>query len=131
MSSRRSQRISIAAWLGILSLAIQALVPALLAAEIRLAQSEQGQSIFTLCAYGHLHTHAAQQEGDTPSHDDDIGTICPICIALLASPTFTAPPEIALPLPAVAHVESADESPCAFPRATYAAAYHSRAPPSL
>jgi hypothetical protein len=133
MRSRGLRRNAIAAWLGILALAIQALIPALLAAEIELARSERGQSVFTLCAFGHLHVAAAHDDGgqapDNPEQDDDVGTTCPICVALLASPAFTAPPQVAVPLPAVATVETFAATPTQAPAAFVIPAYRSRAPP--
>lgn len=126
----RPKRIALAAWLGILALAIQALIPVLLAAEIEIAATEPGKSVFTLCAFGHLHVAQPSADGKAPpASDDDRGTVCPICIALQAAPPFTAPPQIALPLPAALPLDIvvADAQPSAENAAT--AAYRSRAPP--
>ena len=133
MTPRKRSRIAFAAWLGIVALAIQALIPALLAAEIDIAGREGGASIFTLCAFGHVHvdsTHDGQGGTDTPQHDDELGAACPICIALIASPAFTAPTPVALPLPmasAIAALARIDgqEAPLRFATT----AYRSRAPP--
>src|SRR6185437_85450 len=81
MSGGRLQRV--AAWLGLLAFAVQAVVPLLVAAEIGLAAQSGTRSIFELCAYGHLHavSHDASspgKSGDPGHHDDD--TICPICV---------------------------------------------------
>jgi hypothetical protein len=57
MRPRKRPRIAFAAWLGIFALAIQALIPALLAAEIEIAGQEHGASVFTLCAFGHHRAH--------------------------------------------------------------------------
>ena len=133
MTPRKRPRIAFAAWLGIVALAIQALIPALLAAEIEIAGRERGASVFTLCAFGHVHVAATHDEPggtDRPQHDDELGAACPICIALIASPAFTAPPPIALPLPmasAIAAPAPSDgqEAPVRFATT----AYRSRAPP--
>jgi len=122
-----------AAWLGVLALLVQVLIPALLAAELKLAQDEHGQSVFTLCAFGHLHvaTHDSSGTGpEVPGHDQDVGALCPICLALLASPAFTAPPLFSLPLPVVTPLETFT-AVATQPRAAVAVtAYRSRAPPN-
>jgi len=89
MRPRKRPRIAFAAWLGIVALAIQALIPALLAAEIEIAGQEHGASVFTLCAFGHLHvaTTPAEPGGTgTPPHDEELGAPCPICLPPIASP---------------------------------------------
>ncbi|HJT06449.1 MAG TPA: DUF2946 family protein [Stellaceae bacterium] len=133
MRPRKRSRIAFAAWLGIVALAIQALIPALLAAEIDIADQEHGASVFTLCAFGHVHvatTHDEPGGTDTPQHDDELGAACPICIALIASPAFTAPAPVALPLPLAGAIASlapieGQEAPVRFATT----AYRSRAPP--
>ncbi|HKW52523.1 MAG TPA: DUF2946 family protein [Stellaceae bacterium] len=133
MRPRKRPRIAFAAWLGIVALAIQALIPALLAAEIEIAGKEHGASVFTLCAFGHVHfatPHDEQDGKNTPPSDEGTSAPCPICIALIASPAFTAPPQIALPLPlasAIAAPASTDGQEAPVRLAT--TAYRSRAPP--
>ena len=133
MRPRKRPRIAFAAWLGIVALAIQALIPALLAAEIEIAGREHGASVFTLCAFGHVHVgtpHKEQDGKDTPQPDDGLGAPCPICIALIASPAFTAPPQVGLPLPlasAIAALAPSDGQEA--PVRLASTAYHSRAPP--
>jgi len=133
MRPRKRLRFAFAAWLGIAALAIQALIPALLAAEIDIAGKEGGGSVFTLCAFGHLHVatpHEEQEGKNTPQPDDGPDAICPICIALLASPAFTAPPQIAVPLPVIAGTVATLIPPeRQIPVRLVAAAYRSRAPP--
>jgi hypothetical protein len=125
-------RIAFAAWLGIVALAIQALIPALLAAEIEIA-GQQGAGVFTLCAFGHIHVGTApdQQDGKhSPQQDDELGIPCPICIALIASPAFTAPPQVALPVPLASTLDAlAPSDGQEAPVRLAATAYHSRAPP--
>ncbi|HEX6840819.1 MAG TPA: DUF2946 family protein [Stellaceae bacterium] len=133
MTPRKRSRIAFAAWLGVVALAIQALIPALLAAEIEIAGREHGASAFTLCAFGHVHlatTHDEPGGTHTPQHDDGLGAPCPICIALIASPAFTAPAPVALPLPLASPIAAlapsdGQEAPVRFATT----AYRSRAPP--
>ena len=126
----RPKRIALAAWLGLLALAVQSLIPVLLAAEIQIAATQSGKSVFTLCAFGHIHVaHGADGKAPDSSGDEDQGTVCPICVALQAAPPFTAPPQIALPLPAALPLATivADTRPAA--KHVTTAAYRSRAPP--
>src|SRR5262249_56603453 len=127
MSGRRLQRI--AAWLGLLAFAVQAVVPLLVAAEIGLAAQSGSRSIFELCAYGHLHVvdHDATppgKSGDQGHQDDD--TICPICVALHAAPAFTAPALVALPLPVSGRIATSPVATTQTPRPPALAAYRSR-----
>jgi len=130
MGGRRLQRV--AAWLGLLAFAVQAVVPLLVAAEIGLAAQSGTRSIFELCAYGHVHVvdHDASAPGKSgdQGHDDD-GAICPICVALHAAPVFTAPTLVALPLPVAVGIEAPAVVTTETPRAPALAAYRSRAPP--
>jgi hypothetical protein len=131
MAGSRPKRIAFAAWLGILALAVQSFIPVLLAAEIEFAAHQPGTSVFTLCPFGHIHAAQPSADGKAPASPDgqDHGTLCPICIALQAAPPFTAPPQIALPLPASFPLETvlAEAEPAAKSVAT--SAYRSRAPP--
>jgi DUF2946 family protein len=132
MRPRKRPRIAFAAWLGIVALAIQALIPALLAAEIEIAGTERGASVFTLCAFGHVHVvtpHDAQGGKATPQSDEGLSAPCPICIALIASPAFTAPPQIALPLPVAGTVAALAPTEGQTPLRFIAVGYRSRAPP--
>jgi hypothetical protein len=133
MALRKRERISAAAWLGLLALAIQVLLPTLLAFEISIAGAEGATGLFSDCAYGHRHV-AAQQNGggkpsDTPRHDDGSADPCPICIALLASSSFMVPSDITLCVPAGAPIEAPSAIEAAAPTTSVAAAYRSRAPP--
>jgi hypothetical protein len=129
----RLKRIAVAGWLGILALGIQALIPVLLAAEIAIAGTTTGKSVFTLCAFGHLHAVAPPAaDGKSPpssTDDEDQGTVCPICIALQASPPFTAPAQIALPLPTGHPLDLVAATPARASERVATAAYRSRAPP--
>jgi Protein of unknown function (DUF2946) len=131
MVRSRPKRFALAAWLGMIALAVQSLIPVLLAAEIQIAATEPGKSVFTLCAFGHIHVAPPAADGSTPTPagDEDQGTVCPICIALQAAPPFTAPAQIALPVPVALPlaIVVADAQPAA--RIVATAAYRSRAPP--
>jgi len=136
MGMRRLKRSAFAGWLAVIALSIQALIPALLAAEIRAADAGGG-GLFTLCAYGHLHVATHHHEGSGSPHDShegdgdegEGGALCPICVALLASPVFTAAPAVFLPLPASRPAEVVVTSDTSFTVASFHGPYRSRAPP--
>ncbi|MGO8917459.1 MAG: DUF2946 domain-containing protein [Stellaceae bacterium] len=128
----RRQRSAIAAWLGLVALAIQGVVPLLVAVEISLAAGAGEDSVFEICEYGHLHAatpHEERAPGQSHHHDGDDGALCPICIALHASPVFTAPTTLALPLPVVREIASAVPEMRRSLRLVALVAYRSRAPP--
>jgi Protein of unknown function (DUF2946) len=133
MAVRKGERTFAAAWLGLLALAVQALLPVLLAVEIGISRADGTRGLFSECAYGHRHVAAPQggsgKPSDTPGHDDGDGGPCPVCIALLAAPPFTAPTEIALPLPVAGPVDALAYFDLRAPATSIAAAYRSRAPP--
>ena len=132
MGSRHPKRIAVAAWLALLALGVQSLIPVLLAAEIEVAVAQPGQSVFTLCTFGHLHPSAqsANHKSPTdPADDRGQGTLCPICIALQASPPFTAPVQIALPLPSGRPIDVLAATAASVPERVATLAYRSRAPP--
>jgi Protein of unknown function (DUF2946) len=129
MGSKRSRRFGFAAWLGLFAIAVQAFVPALVAAELALAHHEGAGRAFELCIFGHVHPAPADRPSVPPADDEKPGTVCPICIALLASPPFTAPPLIALPLPTSARSEAPALVSEVSARFEVATAYQSRAPP--
>jgi DUF2946 family protein len=128
------KRSAFAGWLAVIALSIQALIPALLAAEISVADTGSG-GLFTLCAYGHLHLAAHRDGTGSPGHSHEGeeggegGALCPICVALLASPLFTAAPAVFLPLPASRPAEAVAASESSFAVASFRASYRSRAPP--
>jgi Protein of unknown function (DUF2946) len=136
MGMRRLKRSAFAGWLAVIALSIQALIPALLAAEISVADTGSG-GLFTLCAYGHLHVAPHHHEGSGSPHDShegdndegEGGALCPICVALLASPVFTAAPAVFLPLPASRPVAVVPAFEAAFTVASFHGSYRSRAPP--
>jgi len=131
MGLRRLKRSAFAGWLAVVALSIQALIPALLAAEISVADAGSG-GLFALCAFGHLHVANHHEEGSGSSHhsdDDEANAVCPICLALLASPAFTAAPAVSLPLPQSRPTEVIATADTALAVARLFDAYRSRAPP--
>ena len=131
MGLRRLKRSAFARWLAVVALSIQALIPALLAAEISIADTGSG-GFFTLCAFGHLHV-ANHHEGGAGSSrhpdGDETNAVCPICLALLASPAFTAAPTVFLPVPPSRPVEVIATADTVLAVARSFDAYRSRAPP--
>jgi hypothetical protein len=129
---RRSvQRSAVAAWLGLVALAIQAGLPLLVAVESTLAARAGADSVFEMCEYGHVHL-AEETPGSSHHHhhhDGDGDGLCPICIALHAGSVFTAPAPLALPLPVAAPIAAALPELRSAPRFASLAAYRSRAPP--
>jgi hypothetical protein len=111
---------------ALLALAIQGLLPLLLGAELAAVARSGEHGIFELCAFGHLHPGGS---GPAVPADRDPANICPICVALQASPAFTAPAAPPLPLPRVAPVALVVADLPAVPRLPAPAAYRSRAPP--
>jgi hypothetical protein len=134
MRWKRRQRNAVAAWLGLFALGLQALVPLLVAAEITVAGKAGDHSVFELCLFGHPHgaapSDAAGAPGSADQHHTDHGDLCPICIALHASPLFTAPAAAPLPLPALEDVAPVLTPRHGALRLLALAAYRSRAPPN-
>lgn len=127
----RRKRSTVAAWLGLVALAIQAVLPLLVAVEISLAASAGENDVYQLCGYGQVRAAAPHETDGAPgkSRHGDGGAICPICIALHAGPVFTAPAIAALPLPAVRDIATALPELRLSPRLAALVAYRSRAPP--
>jgi hypothetical protein len=130
MATRRQGR-AIAAWLGLFAFFVQSVIPLLVAAEISLAANAGEHSVFELCPMGHVHGVADHRRGGPGKSqgDDDGCGLCPICLALHASPVFTAPAIAALPVPVVHAIVTAAVAPHQIPRLVATSAYRSRAPP--
>jgi hypothetical protein len=124
MASRRQGR-AIAAGLGLFAFFLQSLIPLLVAAEISLAARAGEHSVFELCSVVHPHEGAPAKSG----HHDSDGCLCPICVALHASPAFTAPDALALPVPARFERVATSAPLHHAPRLLASAPYRSRAPP--
>ncbi len=122
----KAQRRVIAAWIGLIALALQVELPLLVAIEISFANRAAANSAFEICGYGHR-AEGAPGTSHHPHRDGD--GLCPICIALHAGPVFTAPALVALPLPAAAPIVATVPERRAEPRVVVLSAYRSRAPP--
>lgn len=116
---------AIAVWLGLFAFFVQSLVPVLVGAEISVATSGGENSVFEHCPNLPPHEGAPGKSG----HHDDDGCLCPICVALHASPAFTTPGPMAVPVPArferVATAAPVHQSPPLLA----VTPYRSRAPP--
>ena len=125
MRSRQRRKRFIAAWLGLIGLAVQALLPMLLAVEI--AAQPFDPAAAALC----LHDSADPAQPAPASHDHGLTSGCPICLSLAASVAFTAPTPLAIPLPSFvkaddyARIEADTRGQSVLP------SYQSRAPPQL
>jgi hypothetical protein len=123
----RKERRAITAWLGLFAFAIQVLIPLLLGAEITLAASGSDPQVFDLCSFHHVEappggTGKADRQGERHY-------LCPICIALLASPAVTATAPPVLPLPEARPLLLERPAPSQAPPLAARLPYRSRAPP--
>jgi len=115
------------AWLAFLALAVQVLLPFLVAYEIALAGSPAYAATITICR--------APGSADAPAKPGEHGArhalneSCPLCAALAAAQGFTSPMPLPLPLPrapAVLTLYREAAPPALLPAA---ASYAPRAPP--
>jgi hypothetical protein len=123
----RGKRRAIVAWLGLFALTVQVLIPLILGAEITLAASGSEPDVFDLCS---LHHVDAAPPGGTGKSDRHGGHhLCPICLALLASPAFTqtAAPSLPPPTAHAAAIERLEKREV--PHRLVLLSYRSRAPP--
>jgi Protein of unknown function (DUF2946) len=130
---RRRRRPRKAAWLGLVALAIHAAIPLLLGLEISLASSPEWRGVIDPCLYGGTDdaVHHAEGTQDKPGHHDgDDNGLCPICLALHASPLFTTPAFVLPPVPAARFFATLAIEHRQAPRSlALLAGYRSRAPP--
>lgn len=123
----RRRRVEAGACFALLACCVQALLPFLLALEIRTATAETAPC-HVATAEGAVHRQAG------PAHHQEHGSClagCPICLALSAAHVFTAPAAIALPSPPAAPlVRLADLAALELPHRA-PAIYEARAPPVL
>jgi hypothetical protein len=127
--TRRLRRKSVA-WLGLLALLIQALLPLAVGAEVAAIARSGDHELLEFCAFGHLHVAGDNDTDGRPDHHHHSDRLCPICVALQASPAFTAPAPAVLPLPSAAPIRIATRVATVAPRFVAFTAYRSRAPPS-
>jgi hypothetical protein len=117
-------------WLAFLALAIQSLLPFLVAYEIALASTPaHAQDTSVLCSAS-ASPSSSNATIDHTTHHGLIGS-CPICMALAASHAFTAAAPVALPLPQPAQVIQRYMARVPHAFADAAASYNPRAPPFI
>lgn len=128
MSSRKQRR-RIVAWLGLFAFAIQVLIPLLVAGEIALADTGAYAGVFRLdvCERGAAPPGAGALGKSVPLEHHH--ALCPICLALIASPAFTQPAALPLPLPQATAVAVALPETRSAQRPASLLVYRSRAPP--
>jgi hypothetical protein len=124
----RQQRAPSGVALAFLALALQVLLPFLVAYEIGVLGNPASAETTIICTASGSHAVPNQQSGaDQPDHAGP----CSLCIALAAAHAFTAAAPGTLPLPhRVARITlqaAVSHRTFAFP----AASYHSRAPPFI
>jgi hypothetical protein len=115
-------------WLAFLALAVQVLLPFLVAYEIGLASTPAYAAGTTVICSASSPT-APRAVHHTAHHGLADG--CPICIALAAAQAFTAAPPVALPLPQAQSVILHHAGVAPRPYASTATSYNPRAPPSI
>ena len=125
-SQRRTKRAAPqGAWLAFLAVAIQILLPFLVAYEITLASTPaRAEGTAVICS-----SAPASPQSDHAAHHGVAGHPCPICLASAASQAFTAAPPVALPLPRGAAIVFHVAAPETRTGRSFAAPYQSRAPP--
>jgi len=112
--------------LAFLAVAIQVLLPFLVAYEIALVGNPAYADDFPIC-------HAAESFNTAPGgagHHANPDS-CPICAAMAVGQAFTAPPPIAAPLPQILRYVDFDVSVPVQRIALACTPYQSRAPPAL
>jgi hypothetical protein len=116
--------------LAFLALAIQVLLPFLVAYEITLAGTPAyAESKIQICSVSGSTSSSAHPIDHAAHHGLTDG--CPICLALAASQAFTAAAPVALPLPQAEPIlqHQAAHTPQVFSGTT--ASYRPRAPPAI
>jgi Protein of unknown function (DUF2946) len=117
------------AWLAFLALAVQVLLPFLVAYEIALAGSPAYAATITICR--------APGSADAPAKTGEHGARhalnenCPLCAALAAAHGFTVPTPAPAPLPRVPVLLTLRWEAAPLALLPAAASYAPRAPPSI
>jgi hypothetical protein len=128
-----------ARWLAGVAALLQAMLPLLVAVEMGLVDPATGampcavgEAHHVPAAMAHHHGEHHQdgtgQKAPAPSHH---GPCCAICVALHAAHAFTAPGEIALPLPRAGDRIAVATGSRILAAGALPASYNPRAPPSL
>jgi hypothetical protein len=126
----RQKRLA-AGWFGCLAMAVQALLPLLLAAEIRLADAGE----LSICAMDGAEQAAGpvthQHHNSGSSHHGGMAA-CPICQAVACGQAFADTAALpALPAPQSHETAAAFAPPASHLQAFYSSSYRARAPPAL
>jgi len=117
-----------AALFGGIALAVQALLPLLLAVEIRLATTAEFPAAHAAAATSVIHPH---QPSPFAPHHHGIAGSCPLCLALAANHGFTATTPAAPPLPNSAALDLIAVAPPERPVFRALSSYFARAPPPM
>lgn len=128
---RRKQGAPQGLWLAFLALAIQTLLPFLVASEIALASSPAFAETTVICSASGPSTTPAGSPANHAAHHGLAAHACPLCIALASSQAFAAAPSVALPLPQGNPVAIAHSTVTLRTGAAPAASYNPRAPPFI
>jgi Protein of unknown function (DUF2946) len=132
---RRSRCSGWAAWLGVLALAVNALVPIHVAFDLAEAfgpaPSLDAHAAAHGAAWRMLAVLIGHQDGDDKpdGHGKDHHESCPVCSALGALAGFAPVAPVALPLPPLAAMPAAAPAIVGRPADAAPLAYRSRAPP--
>ncbi len=120
-----------AGWFGFLAMAVQAFLPLLLAAEIRLADAGE----LPICAPAvaeDIAVPVTHRRDTSPIHHHGGMAACPICQSVACGQALAdtaAPP--ALTAPQILEMAAAFAPPPISLQASYSASYRARAPPGL
>ncbi len=119
-------------WLAFLAVAIQVLLPFLVAYEITLAGTPAyaASKTTTICSASGSTTSPASRSTDHTAHHG-LADGCPICMALAAGQAFTAAAAVALALPQVKAVVLRVTVHASRVSTLAAASYNPRAPPFI
>lgn len=92
---------TVGAWLSLLALYVQVLLPMLVAVELRIA--EVGGAAFALCHAGQASTGAykGRATGAPGTGGNHYRDCCPLCVAASAGASYIAPAEFSVPLPTI------------------------------
>lgn len=114
------------AWLAFLALAVQVLLPFVVAYDIALMSSPAYAGITAICSAGATHSVPAQGAPDQSHH-----ATCPLCTAMAAGQAFTAATPVFVPVPQPGKGLKIEAAPLHRDAAVTAASYQPRGPPSF
>jgi hypothetical protein len=127
---------SIAAWLGVIALALNALAPVHIAFDLAHAlapnhhrEDAAADRDFVRCLLTLVIGHHDEDEGQSPSHNGHHHTECAVCGAVGTLAGFAPAPAVLLAVPVDSYVTAVPPPVVEVPHALAPAAYRSRAPP--